>query len=197
MRYYTADLHIGHANIITYCDRPFHDVDAMDEAIVDMWNDTVTDDDEIWVLGDLALGARPGPMGLASLLRGRKILVPGNHDTCWKKKKVAASANKIYYDAGFELVHQPDPVTLAGQRVLRSHFPFLVPDSDQRYPDFRPVDHGEWLLHGHIHNQWRQRGRMINVGLDAWGGQLVTEAQLEELITAGSQDLDLINWRSY
>jgi calcineurin-like phosphoesterase family protein len=25
-----------------------------------------------------------------------------------------------------------------------------------------------WLGHGHIHEKWRLRGRMINVGVDAW-----------------------------
>ena len=50
----TSDLHFGHENIIRYCDRPFADVDAMNRALVDRWNEVVGDDDVVWVLGDFA-----------------------------------------------------------------------------------------------------------------------------------------------
>ena len=49
-RFWTSDLHLGHANIIRYCRRPFADVDAMNEALIERWNDTVADGDEVWVL---------------------------------------------------------------------------------------------------------------------------------------------------
>ena len=55
-RWFTADLHFGHANIIRYCDRPWPDVDAMDRGLINRWNATVADDDEVWVLGDVAMG---------------------------------------------------------------------------------------------------------------------------------------------
>ena len=37
-----------------------------------------------------------------------------------------------------------------------------------RYIEHRPDDDGGWLLHGHVHEKWRQNGRQINVGVDAW-----------------------------
>ncbi|WP_275667827.1 metallophosphoesterase family protein [Paramagnetospirillum kuznetsovii] len=36
--FFTADLRLGHANIIKLCKRPFEDVVAMDRAIIDRWN---------------------------------------------------------------------------------------------------------------------------------------------------------------
>jgi calcineurin-like phosphoesterase family protein len=30
--WFTADLHLGHRNIIDYCNRPFRDVEAMNNA---------------------------------------------------------------------------------------------------------------------------------------------------------------------
>jgi len=48
-RWFTADLHLGHANIIRYCDRPYADVDVMDRDLVARWNDTVAPADEVWV----------------------------------------------------------------------------------------------------------------------------------------------------
>ena len=41
--WFTADLHLGHRNIIDYCDRPFTDVDVMNRALVDNWNEVVAE----------------------------------------------------------------------------------------------------------------------------------------------------------
>jgi calcineurin-like phosphoesterase family protein len=35
---------------------------------------------------------------------------------------------------------------------------------------------------------------MINVGVDAWGGDPVSEAQVVELIEAGPRDLPTVPW---
>jgi calcineurin-like phosphoesterase family protein len=75
-RWYTADLHLGHANIIRYCDRPFSDVDEMNRALIDRWNSVVADDDEVWVLGDVALGPIAQSLALIDELHGDKVLVP-------------------------------------------------------------------------------------------------------------------------
>jgi calcineurin-like phosphoesterase family protein len=61
--------------------------------------------------------------------------------------------------------------------------PFLNPeDKDQRYSQFRPIDKGQWLLHGHVHEKWLHRKRMINVGVDVWNFTPVSEAQITELM---------------
>lgn len=57
--WFTADLHLGHRNIIDYCGRPFGDAVAMNRALVDGWNNVVAEDDDVWVLGDFALGNWP------------------------------------------------------------------------------------------------------------------------------------------
>ena len=37
----TSDLHLGHKNIIKYCDRPFRDTHDMNKNLVDNWNNAV------------------------------------------------------------------------------------------------------------------------------------------------------------
>jgi hypothetical protein len=32
--WFTADLHLGHRNIVDYCNRPFRDVEAMNDALM-------------------------------------------------------------------------------------------------------------------------------------------------------------------
>jgi len=77
----------------------------------------------------------------------------------------------------FQLHHGEIALVLPGRiSVLAYHFPYRGDSHDHdRYREHRPADEGAWLLHGHVHERWRQRGRMINVGVDAWGGYPVTD----------------------
>ena len=52
MNFYIGDPHLGHEAIIRLCNRPFADVDEMNEAIVCNWNSAVTNQDTVYVLGD-------------------------------------------------------------------------------------------------------------------------------------------------
>ena len=53
MIYYTSDLHLGHANIIKLCKRPFSDVDEMNAVLISNWNNRVTNGDTVYISGDL------------------------------------------------------------------------------------------------------------------------------------------------
>lgn len=54
MIYFTSDLHLGHANSIEFTNRPFSNVDEMNETLVRNINDIVSKKDELWILGDFA-----------------------------------------------------------------------------------------------------------------------------------------------
>ena len=125
VRWFTADLHLGHANIVAYCRRPFGSVDDMDTALLAAWEAAVRPGDEVWVLGDLALGHIFRALEFASLLPGRKFLVPGNHDRCWAgHRKGVEKWRKEYEAAGFEVVDGPVEAGIAGTSVLLDHFPY-------------------------------------------------------------------------
>ncbi|MHB1712997.1 MAG: hypothetical protein ACYCV7_16660, partial [Acidimicrobiales bacterium] len=65
-----------------------------------------------------------------------------------------------------------------------------------RFAEQRPVDAGEWIVHGHVHERWLQAGRQINVSLDAWGGRLAHADEVVAMIEAGTRDLPRIDWPS-
>jgi len=185
--WFTADLHFGHANIIRYCNRPFTDVANMDDELIGRWNDTVAPTDTVWVLGDVALGRIEQTLGLVARLTGRKLLVAGNHDRCWAGHgRRARRWTERYRDAGFDEVHQGEiALDIAGVAVTACHFPYRGDSHDEdRYLEHRPVDRGDWLLHGHVHERWREWGRMINVGVDAWDFRPVSEATIASLLAA-------------
>jgi len=180
-RWFTADLHLGHANIIRYCDRPWADVDAMDRGLTERWNATVAADDEVWVLGDVAMGRIDESLTLVHELAGRKLLVPGNHDRCSPGRgERAAEWAERYRDAGFaEILPEVVELTLAGRPARACHFPYFGDSHDEaRFESHRPVDDGRLLLHGHVHTRWRVDGRQVNVGCDVWDYRPVSEEAL-------------------
>ena len=84
------------------------------------------------------------------------------------------------------IVNDPRPVMLAGQQVLINHFPYVLdPQYDTKFMRHRPEDSGGWLLHGHIHEKWRQSDKQINVGVDAWDFGPVSDDTLAETIRSG------------
>lgn len=98
-----------------------------------------------------------------------------------------------------------DEIKDYGIDVHISHFPYADPSLGgkenrhgevitDKFAPWRVVDEGGWLLCGHVHDSWRQKGRMINVGVDAWGGRPVSEAEIVELIGAGPRDLGVLSW---
>lgn len=190
--WFTSDLHFGHANIIEYSGRPFSNVDHMNRALIERWNALVQPADTVWVLGDVAMGRITDTLALVRQLAGHKLLLAGNHDRCWDGHGArAVEWIDRYSEAGFEEIHQGSiELTVGGHDVLACHFPYSGDSQDQdRYPHARPVDNGLWLVHGHVHEQWRQHGRMINVGCDAWACQPVDEAAIAALIAAGPNDI--------
>ncbi len=192
INWFTADLHLGHRNIINYCGRPFGGPEEMNAELVRRWNETVEVGDTVWVLGDLALGRITDSVALVGRLAGRKLLLAGNHDRCWHGHgRRAAGWTQRYLEAGFAEVHQGEiRLLLGGMAVLGCHFPYSGDSHDtDRYVEHRPVDRGDWLLHGHVHQRWLQRGRMINVGVDVWDYRPVSEQDLVGLVSAGPRDL--------
>lgn len=167
--WYTADLHLDHARIIELCDRPFADVGEMNEAIVERWNSVVGARDTVWLLGDVALSMNG--LGPVARLKGRKILVAGNHDSCWDGHKKWRRHVPKYLDAGFDSVITGGVVDLhrlpGGIAVRLAHLPYQGDSqAEDRYADRRPVDDGLPLICGHVHNAFKTRGKQLNVGVD-------------------------------
>ena len=82
MNYYIADLHFGHRNIISLCNRPFDNVKEMNQKLIKNWNSVVNDKDNVYIVGDLFFKFQDIENILASL-KGKKRLIIGNHDTDW------------------------------------------------------------------------------------------------------------------
>ena len=78
--FFTSDTHFYHGNIIRFCNRPFKDVEVMNETIISNWNNTVGQDDTIFHLGDFCLGGSAEWTKILDRLNGKIYLIMGNHD---------------------------------------------------------------------------------------------------------------------
>lgn len=176
--------------------RPFASLDDMHEALVTLWNERVKPNDEVWILGDLAMPPFDESLPVAARFHGQKRLVPGNHDECWAGKGHgrwrALGSQFLYTRLAMisEIVDRPEPHLIAGEQVSLSHFPYSADHTGKvRYPEWRPIDFGGWLIHGHLHAMWRQHDREINVGIDAWALRPVHADEIAEMISDGPRDL--------
>ncbi len=187
MIFLSSDHHFHHANVITYCKRPFSSVEEMNEEMVKRWNGVVKPEDTVYYLGDFSLAQRAVPE-FGPRLNGIKHLFMGNHDHCHPcHKSKAEGKRKIYYDAGFKTIEMHGELEVAGQKVTISHMPYwpdqLTEGYEMKYKEFRPTNQGLWLLHGHVHEKWKTNGKMINVGVDAWNFYPVAIDDIATLIT--------------
>ena len=157
MIYFTSDLHFFHENAIKFGSRPYRDWQEMNEGLIENWNRTVGDDDEIYILGDLTMKGPQQALEVIRRLHGKKYMIRGNHDHF---------LNKATFDAGaFEWIGDYRRLVCQGQRIILFHYP--IAEWDQK---FRGAIH----LHGHQHNppgynlDNRKNGiRRYDVGVDA------------------------------
>ena len=79
--YYISDLHLFYEASIRFDKRPFKTLEKMHEEILKNWNSVVTNGDTVYILGDISLrGKNEELIALVAKLKGRKVLVRGNHD---------------------------------------------------------------------------------------------------------------------
>lgn len=95
--YFTSDLHLDHTNIIKYCKRPFIDGRSMTEILIEKWNQQITDNDLVFILGDFLWGKNIERLNeVTANLNGKKILIRGNHDGFKNEDYLNAGFNKVY-----------------------------------------------------------------------------------------------------
>lgn len=153
--FFTADTHFGHGGALGLYRRPFSTVAAMDEAMVERWNAVVGQDDEVWHLGDFALGRNAARMAaLLDRLHGRKHLITGNNDG---KATLELS--------GWASVQPYRELECDGRLLVLCHYAFRT---------WNGMGRGSVNLHGHSHGRLSPLPRQFDVGVDLFEFRPVT-----------------------
>jgi calcineurin-like phosphoesterase family protein len=157
--FFTSDTHFGHGGALGLYRRPFPSVAAMNEGLIEQWNEAVGENDFVWHLGDFAIRQPSGVSAeLLDRLHGHKQLVTGNNDT----------AATVELD-GWESVQPYIEITADGTALVLCHYPFR---------SWRGSDKGWVNLHGHCHGRLKPLPRQFDVGVDVWGFRPVTLAEI-------------------
>ena len=116
MNYYIADLHLDHANIIRLNNRPYKDIGEMNRTFISNWNSVVTDNDDVYIVGDFSYKSK-NPLVFLKQLKGRKHLIVGNHDEFMLKNPECRK----------QFVEIADILTVrdGDKTIVLCHYPFL------------------------------------------------------------------------
>jgi calcineurin-like phosphoesterase family protein len=188
----SSDQHIGHKRIAELASRPFDNASStshMDEAIIQNWNALVPEEAFTLILGDVALGNLAESLEKWKRFNGFKFLVPGNHDRVSSLESPARQERfrPMYEDAGFIILDEIIPISVAGIEGLASHYPYAGDSgthTQDRHVHLRPVDTGKILIHGHTHSHHstdpQKYARQFHVGVDAHQYFPVSTKTIEE-----------------
>lgn len=161
-----SDIHFNHLNILKYCphrggpETDWDKVAKMNEKIISNWNEIVGETDEVYVVGDVAMGLIEKAPALISRLNGKKYLIRGNHDKSLTKKREGYEHS--YADMLFEWVKDYHEMfyLFEGKKhfMCMSHFPMS---------HWNGMNQGSIMIHGHLHGSPSGiSGRIKDVGID-------------------------------
>jgi calcineurin-like phosphoesterase family protein len=182
--FFYSDPHFGHKNIIKYCNRPYEYVWEHDRDLIKRYNKLVKDNDIVYFLGDIGFTNYIYIQHIIKQLKGRKILIKGNHDR-W--------SDSAYYGMGFDAVLFKADIYIGKTRVHLSHCPrrgffdilglflFYIKKMRSRKRSWKQIYYrlrrewrnydrpdSHWTVCGHVHEKWKIYKKNINASVDVW-----------------------------
>ena len=142
-KFYIADMHFSHYNIIAFDNRPYNSIREMNQYLINNWNNVVSNEDIVYVLGDMFWCKQDESIEILNQLKGQKFLIRGNHDKC----------NSSQFIKKFAKVTDYLEVDDNGRKVVLCHYPI---------PCFKNHYYNWYHLYGHVHNSF-EWGMMENI----------------------------------
>ncbi len=132
--WFTADFHLDHSNILRYCNRPFPNVEEMNQGILGQINRWVKTNDILYFLGDFCMGSKARAVEFRRQIHCKTIFaLPGNHD-----KQVRKLTQE------FRWLDNLSEISISRQRIVLCHYAMRV---------WNHSSHGAWHLYGHSHGR--------------------------------------------
>ena len=133
--YFIADTQFGHENALAFDNRPFRTIEEHDKALIENWNNAVSRNDEVFILGDISWHNATRTNEIVSSLNGVKHLIVGNHD-----KKLLK--NREFQSLFIEITDYKELSLSDKKGIVLSHYPI---------PCFNHHYYGWYHLYGHVH----------------------------------------------
>lgn len=137
--YFISDLHLFHDRGFIFRPRGFETVEEMNQTVLDNWNKTITNDDEVYLLGDIALGTDYDLIKeTVGSLPGKIHVIIGNHDTPAKVEIYEELPNIV------EVVYAT-MITIEKHQLYLSHYQTKTTSLETT------PEHAVFNIHGHLH----------------------------------------------
>lgn len=169
MQWFTADLHLGHTNIIKYCNRPFSSVEEMDKIIIDNIFSCIKSKDILYVLGDISLNRNITLNFLKKLFNSeiKYFLIIGNHDNFPKDFNVPKIID----------------IKINEQKITLCHYAMRT---------WNCSCHGAWQLYAHSHGTLKPVGKQWDVGVDNNNFKPLSFEQIVEIMKLRENNEDYL-----
>ena len=178
--FFTSDTHFFHKNILKYCNRPFENVQEMNQEIVKRWNEVIPKDAIVFHLGDFSLTANMKEFdSLIHKLNGDIHLIIGNHEKDALGKSYIRDKWASISDIAEIYIKDPE-ITYGEQHIVMCHYPMMAWNGSHR---------GSWHLFGHVHGGLSNKGVLqhsktaLDVGVDCHDFRPLSYQEVKELIT--------------
>ena len=142
MNYYIADMHLfcksqTQEGRLNFDNRPFQNTEEMHRHFLQEWNRQITNGDTVYILGDMSLRGRNDELiALVAQLKGKKILIKGNHDD------LSDYRYKQLFHEICDYKEVTDCIEGTAYKLVLSHYPILMWNGQHK---------GTILLYGHTH----------------------------------------------
>jgi calcineurin-like phosphoesterase family protein len=171
MRWWTSDLHFGHANVIEYCKRPFKNVHEMNQLLASRWNERVKPEDDVMFLGDWCLNPK-FYFWLKYLNFNHLYIVRGNHDRPSKLMAMLADDLSMQHLLGKVSVHDQMTVEIGDKKFFCVHRPL---QSSDEIP----------TICGHVHERWLFLKPGVVIGEHSRSYDKVTKMLVQPILNVG------------
>lgn len=175
MYFFVADEHYGHANVIGFNDRPFADVEEMDEALIANHNSVVKKGDIVIHAGDFCWYKRYYDKNLNSKdvvsyinrLNGTHVFLKGSHDYWMPRNKSIQIWEKMIDGHYLVVCHY------AMHTWARSHF-------------------NSWHLYAHSHKDLKLSGKRHCISVENTNYFPLSFDQVKEIMVDKSNNPNFI-----
>lgn len=107
--------------------RPFNSLAEMHQYMKEKWNSKITNGDTVYILGDIAMrGTNEELIALVAQLKGRKVLIKGNHDD------VSDLRYKNLFEETCTYKEVTDHIGQEAYKLVLSHYPILMWNGQHR-----------------------------------------------------------------
>lgn len=172
MKYYISDCHFLHGRIKEIDHRDFNTLFEMEDFMIKQWNNKVTNDDDVYIIGDFCWGNGVQTWDIYSKLNGHLHLIEGNHDYWYLD-------DPEFVDTILEEIIDYKEVIDGKRNVILSHYP--IPFYNHQFDQDENNHFMTYMLYGHVHSLFDEY--LINNLINQTSTTLRSSVKIEEVTT--------------